>query len=76
MASKECRCAICDALVIVEARTTADPECPEMLRAPPNVWVGFMAGVDEPEEDGVEEPWVKMIVTCSESCLSRLLQEH
>jgi len=56
-------CCICARVIAVESSTTPHPEAPEMLKVPPDAWVGFVQGDHAPE----------MILVCSESCRRTLL---
>jgi hypothetical protein len=58
-------CVICQRNVEVLTRTTTNPEAPEILKAPSDVWLGFVQGDHSPE----------LIVVCSETCADALFHE-
>ena len=59
-------CAICDMPVSFASSTSAHPEAPEMLSPlQQGAAVGFVQGDHAPE----------LFVTCSERCLTQLLEE-
>lgn len=54
---------MCAKEVVLASQTTTNPEAPEMLKLPPDAWIGFIQGDFGPE----------MIVTCSNKCTDDLL---
>ena len=59
------RCAMCRKPMPFRSRTTQDAGSPEMLRIPPNGWLGVVSGDVGPE----------IVVTCSDRCTERLLSK-
>jgi len=59
-------CCMCGQPVPSTSATTTDPEAPEMIQFPPNIWAGYI------QEDDV----FRLIVCCSNACLRLLLREE
>ena len=62
---RELPCCMCQRAVKVAARTTLNPEAPEMLRPSPGAWIGMTLDPSTGKAD--------LVACCGDGCLGNLL---